>query len=100
MNQTRNNPPDEKCGGDQHHGQVHGDGGLEVESLEVGGGVADTEEEEGGKVGGQQLIDKSPLELYLHFNAFDQTTFLCTYVFLIFHANLDLVLILKLKEIQ
>ena len=66
INQTRNDPPDEKCGGDQHHGQVHGDGGLEVESLEVGGGVADTEEEEGGKVGGQQLIDKSPLELDFH----------------------------------
>ena len=59
--------PDEECGGDQHHGQVHRHGGLEVERLEVGGGVADAEEEEGGKVGGQQLIDKSPLELYLHF---------------------------------
>ena len=58
--------PDEERGGDQHHGEVHGDGGLEVESLEVGGGVADTEEEEGGKVGGQQLIDESPLELHLH----------------------------------
>ena len=66
VNHSRNDSPDEKCGGDQHHGQVHGDGGLKVESLEVGGGVADTEEEEGGKVGGQQLIDKSPLELDFH----------------------------------
>ena len=79
INKRRNDPPDEKCGGDQHHGQVHGDGGLEVESLEVGGGVADTEEEEGGKVGGQQLIDKSPLKLYLHFYAFKQVILLCIY---------------------
>ena len=59
--------PDEECGGDQHHGEVHGDGGLEVERLEVGGGVADAEEEDGGKVGGQQFIGNSSLELYLHF---------------------------------
>ena len=58
--------PDEKCGGDQHHSEVHSDGGLEVESLEVGGGVADTEEEEGREVGRHQLIDESPLELHLH----------------------------------
>ena len=59
--------PDEECGGDQHHGEVHGDGGLEVEGLEVGGGVADAEEEDGGKVGGQQFIGNSSLELNLHF---------------------------------
>ena len=53
LKDTARCPPDEECGGDQHHGEVHSDGGLEVERLEVGGGVADAEEEEGGKVGGQ-----------------------------------------------
>ena len=88
--------PDEERGGDQHHGEVHGDGGLEVESLEVGGGVADTEQEEGGEVGGHQLIDESPLELHLHLYTFDQTIFLCTtYIYFFNISNLDLVLILK-----
>ena len=59
--------PDEECGGDQHHGEVHSHGGLEVKRLEVGGGVADAEEEDGGKVGGQQFIGNSSLELNLHF---------------------------------
>ena len=63
----------------------------------MGGGVADTEEEEGGKVGGQQLIDNSPLKLYLHFYAFDQTILLC-YIFLV--SNLDLALILNQREFQ
>ena len=75
--------PDEECGGDQHDSEVHSHGGLEVESLEVSGGVADTEEEEGGKVGGQQLIDNPPLELHLHFYTFDQTDFYssCSYCY-------------------
>ena len=59
-------PPDEKCCRHQHHSQVHRDGRLKVESLEFSGGVADKEEEEGGKVGGQQLIDNSSLESYFH----------------------------------
>ena len=58
----------------------------------MGGGVADTEEEEGGKVGGQQLIDNSSFKLYLHFYTFDQTILLC-YIFLV--SNLDLALILN-----
>ena len=71
--------PDEECGGDQHHGEVHSHGGLEVERLKVGGGVADTEEEEGGKVGGQQFIGNSSFELYLHFYALDRTYFYVLY---------------------
>ena len=61
----------------------------------MGGGVADTEEEEGGKVGGQKLIHKSPLEPYLHFYAFlfDQMIFYVNISF--FLSNLDPVLILK-----
>ena len=54
--------PDEESCRHQHHSEVHGYCGLKVESLEFSGGVADKEEEEGGKVGGQQLIDNSSLE--------------------------------------
>ena len=61
--------PDEESCSHQHDGEVHCHGGLEIERFEVSGGVADTEEEEGGKVGGQQLIDESSLEFYLHFYA-------------------------------
>ena len=48
--------PDEQCGCYQHHGQVHRHRRLEVEPLEVGGGVADTDEEERGQECCQQLI--------------------------------------------
>ena len=62
--------PDEEGGRHQHHSQVHSDGSLEVESLEFSGGVADKEEEEGGKIGGQKLIDNSSLESYFHLQTF------------------------------
>ena len=63
-------PPDEECGRHQHDSQVHRDGRLEVESLEFSGGVADKEQEEGGKVGRQQLIDNPSLESYFHLQTF------------------------------
>ena len=62
--------PDEECGGDQHHSEVHGYCRLKVESLEFSGGVGNKEEEEGGKVGGQQLIDNPSLESYFHLQTF------------------------------
>ena len=58
--------PDEERGGDQHHGQVHRHGRLEVERFEEGGGVGDEQQEEGGEVGGQQLVHQPSLEHYLH----------------------------------
>ena len=76
--------PDEECGGDQHHGEVHSHGGLEVERLEVGGCVADTEEEDGGKVGGQQFIGNSSLELNLHFYTLE-ISIIKMFVFLLFN---------------
>ena len=58
--------PDEECCGDQHHSKVHRHRGLKVERFEKGGGIGDEEQEEGGEVGGQQLVDQPPLEHYLH----------------------------------
>ena len=58
--------PDKEGGGDQHHGKVHRQRRLKVERFEKGGGVGDEEQEEGGEVGGQQLIDQATLEHYLH----------------------------------
>lgn len=45
---------------------LHCDGGLEVEPLEVSGGVADTDQEEGGEEGGEQLVGEPPLESDFH----------------------------------
>ena len=60
--------PDKECGGHQHHRQVDSHRGLEVEGLEMCGGVTDAEQKEGGQVGGEQLVDQSPFELDLHFD--------------------------------
>ena len=57
---------DEESRGHQHHGEVHSNHGLEIDRPKEGGGVADTQEEEGGQVGGQQLLHQPPLELHLH----------------------------------
>ena len=48
--------PDEECGGDQHHSQVHRHRRLEIEPLEECGGVADPNKEKRGEEGRQQLI--------------------------------------------
>ena len=66
--------PDEECGGDQHDGQVHRHCRLEVERFEECGRVGDEQQEEGGEVGGQQLVDETPLEHYLHLQAFGRGT--------------------------
>ena len=49
---------------------LHCDGGLEVEPLEVSGGVADTDQEEGGEEGGENLVGESPLEPDFHLDPF------------------------------
>ena len=49
---------------------LHCDGGLEVEPLEVSGGVADTDQEEGGEEGGEDLVGEPPLEPDLHLDSF------------------------------
>ena len=58
--------PDEECGCDQQYGQVDRHCRLEVERFEECGGVGHQQQEEGGEVGGQQLIGQPPLEHYLH----------------------------------
>ena len=55
--------PDEESGGDQQDGQVDSDSSLKVDWFEEWSSIAHENQEEGGKVGGQQLVDKSPLEL-------------------------------------
>ena len=60
-------PPDEESGGDQQNGQVDCHCGLEVERFEECGGVGHQQQEEGGEVGGQQLVGQPTLEHYLHF---------------------------------
>ena len=61
---------DKERGGDQHDGQVHGHGGFEVKPLEVGGGEADTDKEERGEKGGENLVGESPLEPDFHLDPF------------------------------
>ena len=47
----------EHCGQHQHHRQVHRHHRLEEEGLEEVGGVDNTQDEKGGKEGGEELID-------------------------------------------
>ena len=54
------------CSRYNYSASLHCDGGLEVEPLEVSGGVADTDQEEGGEEGGEQLVGEPPLESYFH----------------------------------
>ena len=63
------NEPDEESGGDQQYGQVDGDRCLKVERFEECGGVGHQQQEEGGEVGGQQLVGEAPLEHYFHHQA-------------------------------
>ena len=46
----------------QHDGQVHSEARLKVDWLEEGGGVGDTQQEQGGQVGGQHLRLDLPLQ--------------------------------------
>jgi len=59
-------PPDEERGSDQQYGQVDCHRRLKVERFEECGGVGHQQQEEGGEVGGQQLVGQPPLEHYLH----------------------------------
>ena len=60
------NEPDEERGGDQQYGQVDCHCCLKVERFKKCGGVGHQQQEEGGEVGGQQLVGQPPLEHYLH----------------------------------
>ena len=48
------------------NGQVHGDHIAKEVFVEENVGEGDEEQEDGGEVGGQQLCDHLPLELYGH----------------------------------
>ena len=61
--------PDEEGGCDQHNGEVHCHRSFEVERFKECCGVGDQEKEEGGEVGGQQLIREPPFEHDLHLDA-------------------------------
>ena len=58
--------PYEESGGHQKYGQVDCHRGLKIVILEECGGVGHQQQEEGGEVGGQQLVGQPPLEHYLH----------------------------------
>ena len=58
--------PDEESGGDQQDGQVNSYSSFKVDGLEEGCGIAHENQEEGGEVGGQQLVGEATLEHYLH----------------------------------
>ena len=59
--------PDKEVGWHQHHREVDSHCCLKIELFEECCGVSDQKKEDGGKVGGQQFIGNSSLELYLHF---------------------------------
>ena len=48
--------PDKKSGCDQQDGQVDGDSSFKVDGFEEGSSIAHENQEEGGEVGGQQLV--------------------------------------------
>ena len=60
------NLPYKEGGGDQQDGQVDCHCGLEVERFEESGGIGHQQQEEGGEVGGKQLVGQPPLEHDLH----------------------------------
>ena len=57
---------DEDGGHHQHVGQVDGEGGLEEERLEEGGGKGDGDEEERGEEGGHHLTCDLSLQNHFH----------------------------------
>ena len=59
--------PDKQSGEHEHGGQVDGESCFKIELFEEGGGIDDEQEEEGGKVCGQELIGQHTLEYYFHF---------------------------------
>ena len=58
--------PDKKSGGHQQDGQVDSDSSFKVDGFEEWSSIAHENQEEGGEVGGQQLVGQPPLEHYLH----------------------------------
>ena len=59
-------PPDEEVSSYKHDRKVDSHSSLEIKRFEECCGVCDQQEEEGGEVGGQQLIGDSPLKYNLH----------------------------------
>ena len=60
---------DEEGGQHQQRGQVHRHHRLEEERLEEVGGVDNAEDEDCWQVGGENLIDNSPVHHYLQINS-------------------------------
>ena len=59
--------PDEESGGDQKDGQVNSYSSFKVDGFEEWSSITHENQEEGGEVGGQQLVGQPTLEHYLHF---------------------------------
>ena len=60
---------DEESGDYKHYSQVDCQGSFKEEWFEEGGGVGDPQQQEGGQVGGQELIGQAALEYNLHLNS-------------------------------
>ena len=58
--------PEDQQNHHQHDGQVHGNDVAKEVFVKEDSGECDEEQEDGGKVGGHQLCDHLPLELYGH----------------------------------
>ena len=58
--------PDEESGCDQKDGQVNSYSSFKVDGFEEWSSIAHENQEEGGEVGGQQLVGQATLEHYLH----------------------------------
>ena len=63
--QSSYRPDKERCS-DQHQCEVDSHCCLKIEGFEVCCGVGDQEEEDGGEVGGQELVHDASLEHNLH----------------------------------
>ena len=60
---------DENCCHHQHHSQVHGESGFKEELLKERCAVANKNEEDCGKVGGEDLISEPSFKDYLHLDS-------------------------------
>ena len=58
--------PDKEVGGHQHHREVDSHCCLKIELFEECCGVSDQKKEDGGEVGGQELVHDASLEHNLH----------------------------------
>ena len=60
------NLPDEEIGADEHHSKVDCQSSLKINGFKESCCISDQKKEEGGEIGGKQLICHSPLEHNLH----------------------------------